>query len=50
MYDAVVLAVGAAHDRTLGIPGEDKAGVVGSASFVNWYNAHPDFIDRTPDL
>ena len=50
MYDAVVLAVGAAHDRRLGIPGEDKAGVVGSASFVNWYNAHPDFVDRTPDL
>ena len=50
MYDAVVLAVGAAHDRKLGIPGEDKAGVVGSASFVNWYNAHPEFIDRTPDL
>ena len=50
MYDAVVLAVGAAHDRKLGIPGEDKAGVVGSASFVNWYNAHPDFVDRTPDL
>ena len=50
MYDAVVLAVGAAHDRRLGIPGEDKAGVVGSASFVNWYNAHPDFVDRTPAL
>ena len=50
MYDAVVLAVGAAHDRKLGLPGEDKPGVVGSASFVNWYNAHPDFVDRTPDL
>ncbi len=50
MYDAVVLAVGAAHDRRLGIPGEDKPGVVGSASFVNWYNAHPDFVDRTPAL
>ena len=50
MYDAVVLAVGAAHDRKLGLPGEDKTGVVGSASFVNWYNAHPDFVDRTPDL
>ena len=50
MYDAVVLAVGAAHDRRLGTPGEEKAGVVGSASFVNWYNAHPDFVDRTPDL
>ncbi len=50
MYDAVVLAVGAAHDRPLGVPGEDKAGVVGSASFVNWYNAHPDFVDHAPDL
>ena len=50
MYDAVVLAVGAASDRPLGIPGEDKAGVVGSASFVNWYNAHPDFVDRAPDF
>ena len=27
-----------------------RAGVVGSASFVNWYNAHPDFVDRTPEL
>ena len=43
MYDAVVLAVGAAHDRRLGIPGEDKAGVVGSASFVNWYKRPPRF-------
>jgi ferredoxin--NADP+ reductase len=50
MYDAVVLAVGAAHDRPLGLPGEDKAGVVGSASFVNWYNAHPDFVDLAPNL
>ena len=49
-YDAVVLAVGAAHDRPLGIAGEEKRGVVGSASFVNWYNAHPDFVDRAPDL
>ncbi len=50
MYDAVVLAVGASFDRKLGIPGEDKAGVYGSASFVNWYNAHPDFLDLNPDL
>ena len=50
MYDAVVLAVGSPEDRTLGIPGEDKQGVIGSAAFVGWYNGHPDFIDLNPDL
>ncbi len=50
MYDAVVLAVGAPRDRKLGIPGEDKAGVYGSADFVGWYNGHPDFTDLAPDL
>ena len=49
-YDAVVLAVGAPFDRALGIPGEDKVGVIGSAAFVGWYNAHPDFADLEPDL
>ena len=49
-YDAVVLAVGAPFDRALGIPGEDKMGVIGSAAFVGWYNAHPDFGDLEPDL
>ncbi len=42
LYDAVVLATGAPRDRRLGIPGEDLPGVVGSASFVGWYNDHPD--------
>ncbi len=41
LYDAVVLATGAAHDRQLGIPGEDLSGVVGSGAFVGWYNGHP---------
>jgi len=41
-YDAVVLATGACHDRKLGIPGEDLPGVLGSTSFVNWYNSHPE--------
>jgi ferredoxin--NADP+ reductase len=41
-YDAVVLATGAPEDRRLGIPGENLAGVVGSAAFVGWYNRHPD--------
>ena len=50
MYDAVVLAVGAGSDRAVGIPGEDKKGVFGSATFVNWYNGHPDFRDLNPDL
>ena len=43
LYDAVVLATGAPHDKPLGIPGEDLPGVIGSAAFVGWYNGHPDF-------
>jgi NADPH-dependent glutamate synthase beta subunit-like oxidoreductase len=50
MYDAVVLAVGAPYDHKLGISGEDKTGVYGSASFVGWYNAHPDLRDLNPAL
>jgi NADPH-dependent glutamate synthase beta subunit-like oxidoreductase len=50
LYDAVILAIGAPHDRNLGIPGEDLPGVVGSAAFVGWYNGHPDFADLDPPL
>ncbi len=50
LYDAVVLSVGAPGDRPLGIPGEEKRGVFGSASFVGWYNGHPDFRDLHPPL
>src|SRR4029079_11762113 len=50
LYDAVILATGAPHDRNLGIPGEDLPGVVGSAEFVGWYNGHPDFADLDPPL
>ena len=49
-YDAVIMAIGAPHDRKLGIPGEDLPGVVGSAEFVGWYNGHPDFADLAPPL
>lgn len=49
-YDAIVLAVGAPRDRKLGIPGEDKVGVFGSADFVGWYNGHPDFTELNPNL
>ena len=50
LYDAVILATGAPHDRKLGIPGEDLPGVVGSGEFVGWYNGHPDFADLDPPL
>jgi ferredoxin--NADP+ reductase len=50
LYDAVVLATGAPHDRPLDIPGSDLAGVIGSAAFVGWYNGHPDFVDLDPPL
>ena len=50
LYDAVIMAIGAPHDRKLGIPGEDLPGVIGSAEFVGWYNGHPDFADLDPPL
>jgi len=50
LYDAVVLATGAPHDRKLDIPGADLPGVVGSAAFVGWYNGHPDFAALSPPL
>ena len=50
LYDAVVLATGAPHDRPLGIPGENLANVFGSAAFVGWYNGHPQFASLDPDL
>jgi ferredoxin--NADP+ reductase len=50
LYDAVVLATGAPHDRKLGVEGEDLPGVLGSAEFVGWYNGHPDFADLHPPL
>jgi ferredoxin--NADP+ reductase len=42
LYDAVILSVGAPHDKPIGIPGDDLPGVIGSSSFVGWYNGHPD--------
>ena len=50
LYDAVVLAIGAPHDRKLGIAGEDLPGVIGSAAFVGWYNGHPEFAGLEPPL
>nr|WP_235948989.1 FAD-dependent oxidoreductase [Candidatus Frankia alpina] len=49
-YDAVVYTVGAQGERRLGIPGEDLPGSVSAVDVVGWYNGHPDFADRAPDL
>ncbi len=49
-YDAVVLAIGSAVGRKLGIVGEDLENVLSSANFVPWYNAHPDFTNVEVDL
>src|SRR5258707_6589515 len=49
-YDAVIYAVGAQSDRSLGIPGEDLPGSVPAVDFVGWYNAHPHFEEMAPDL
>ncbi|MEZ5709497.1 MAG: FAD-dependent oxidoreductase [Blastomonas sp.] len=50
IYDAVILATGAPHDRKLDIPGSDLPGVIGSAAFVGWYNGHPEFAELDPVL
>jgi ferredoxin--NADP+ reductase len=43
-YDAVIIATGSSHGKTLGIPGENLRGSLSAAVFVPWYNAHPDFV------
>ena len=50
LYDAVVLATGAPHDKPTGLPGEQLGNVFGSAAFVGWYNGHPQFAALDPDL
>ena len=49
-YDAVVIATGTTLGKKLGIPGEDLPGSISAATFVPWYNAHPDFKDEAIDL
>ena len=49
-YDAVVIATGSSLGKKLGIPGEELAGSMSAATFVPWYNAHPDFKDEQVDL
>ncbi|MXO50313.1 pyridine nucleotide-disulfide oxidoreductase [Erythrobacter gaetbuli] len=50
LYDAVIFATGAPHDRQLGLEGEDLGNIFGSAAFVGWYNGHPDFAALDPDF
>ncbi|MER6674096.1 FAD-dependent oxidoreductase [Streptomyces sp. NPDC000983] len=49
-HDAVVYAVGASGDRRLGVPGEDRTGVLSASAFVAWYNAHPEVAPDAVDL
>lgn len=46
-YDAVIYAVGASSDRSLGLTGEDLPGSHSATEFVAWYNAHPDYATKT---
>ena len=51
LYDAVILATGAPHDRAAGHRrARTLPNVFGSAAFVGWYNGHPDFAALDPDL
>ena len=49
-YDAIVIATGTALGKKLGIPGEELVGSMSAATFVPWYNSHPDFKDENIDL
>ena len=49
-YHAVVHAIGAIGDRSLGVPGEDLPGSLPATTLVQWYNGHPDHRDTLVDL
>ena len=49
-YDAIVIATGSARGKRLGIPGEELPGSMSAATFVPWYNGHPDFHQVKIDL
>jgi ferredoxin--NADP+ reductase len=50
LYHQLVYAVGAQADRRMSIPGEDLPNSHPAASFVGWYNGHPDYRDLPADL
>ncbi|XP_047465809.1 NADPH:adrenodoxin oxidoreductase, mitochondrial [Mugil cephalus] len=49
-YHAVILSYGADGNRSMGIPGEDLAGVYSAKDFVGWYNGLPSCQELSPDL
>ncbi|XP_054625142.1 NADPH:adrenodoxin oxidoreductase, mitochondrial isoform X2 [Dunckerocampus dactyliophorus] len=49
-YHAVILSYGAEGNRSMGIPGEDLAGVYSAKDFVGWYNGLPSCRELSPDL
>ncbi|XP_051274416.1 NADPH:adrenodoxin oxidoreductase, mitochondrial [Dicentrarchus labrax] len=49
-YHAVVLSYGAEGNRSMGVPGEDLAGVYSAKDFVGWYNGLPSCQELSPDL
>src|SRR4051794_38923010 len=49
-HDAVIYAVGAARDKSLGVPGEQLPGSISATTFVAWYNAHPEVSADAVDL
>ncbi|MFD6161334.1 FAD-dependent oxidoreductase [Nocardia sp. NPDC060256] len=49
-HHAVIVAVGAAADRRLGVPGEDLPGCHSTTEFVGWYNGHPGYSEHSFDL
>ncbi|KAM9837265.1 NADPH:adrenodoxin oxidoreductase, mitochondrial [Aulostomus maculatus] len=49
-YHAVILSYGAEANRSMGVPGEDLAGVYSAKDFVGWYNGLPSCQQLSPDL
>lgn len=49
-YHQLVVTIGSASDRKLGVPGEDLGGSHAATSFVNWYNALPEAAGERFDL
>lgn len=49
-YDQLLIAVGSATDKRLGIPGEELTGSIAATAMVGWYNGHPDFVDLSLNL
>jgi ferredoxin/flavodoxin---NADP+ reductase len=49
-FHGIVFATGSSVDRSLGIPGEELAGSLGSGAFVSWYCGHPERTTLQPPL